>query len=218
MNWFYSVSQSNRLAGLWLLLMVVILGGMFIEKLLVTRLNVSFSSIYKDRLVPAAEIFHINDLMYSKKFRMETFLLQSGLQPAASQDLAEINQQLDSILHAYEMTYLVETESQTLNTFKAKLSEYNQLEDQLLQEATNADTRHWNNLFNQIRLELIALSDIQTIVGQELLQRSDRLTAGVKLVNYLQLSMILIIGLSVHFMLMQVRSTIPGKPQKFRLN
>jgi Four helix bundle sensory module for signal transduction len=225
MKWIYGVEEKNKPAILLLVIVITILASNFLEKKFITDMGKSMSSIYKDRLVPAANLFHINDLMFTKRLALEAYLLNPDEpgRAAVTRQLALYNARIDSLIRAYEETYLVEEESRQLKDFKAKVMAYNILEGMYL--SSKPEQGHWQNfareigpLFNEMHGELMALSHIQTAEGRELLEGSQVITGNASLISNLQIAMVVVIALAVQALLRSSQRLIPKKLQDFRLN
>ena len=67
MKWIYGLENKNKPAVLLLVIVITIVASNFLEKKCITDMSKSISSIYKDRLGPAAGLFQINDLMFTKR-------------------------------------------------------------------------------------------------------------------------------------------------------
>lgn len=225
MKWMYGMEERNKPALLLLVIIITIVASNFLEKKFITDMGKSISSIYKDRLVPSAGLFHINDLMFTKRLLLEEYLLNPQEQDAeqVSRQLQRCNARIDSLLQAYEVTYLVEEESRQLMNFKRKVREYNTLEDLYLSGPSAPDhlrryTAQMGPLFKQMHGELMCLSRIQTTEGLALLEGSQVITGNASLISNLQIAMVVVIALAVQALLRTSRSLIPKNLQNFRLN
>ena len=224
MKWIYSIQQKSKTALLLLAVVVTILGSNFLEKKYFTDINKSVSSIYNDRLIPAAELFHANDIMYKKRLVLEKYLINPANQDFGliKKQLAAHNAQIDSIILAYEATYLVDEESTSLGHFKTSVHQYNKLETQYLTnvESLAADTyeKKMGPLFLDIHKDLVQLSSIQTSVGKELLNGSRNISSGAYLISNLQTAIVVVIMVVVYGLLLTSRSLIPKNFKNFHLN
>lgn len=221
MRWMYAIRYKAGAALLLAVIVLVILAGSFWERSLFTTINNSFLSIYKDRLIPAAEMFHVNDLMYNKRLLLEKHLSEDADNKNCLQtQLTDLNTKIDSIIAAFETTHLVDEESGALEHLKNRIDEYNRLEQLYLTESFS-DTEYQQKIipvFEAVNHDIIRLSNIQTQVGQQLLRGSETAFGSASLVNYLQIGMVVIIALLIQALLLTSRSTIPKKPQNFHLN
>lgn len=224
MKWIYSIQQKSKTAYLLLAVVVTILGSNFLEKKFFTDINQSVSSIYNDRLIPAAELFHANDIMYKKRLALEKYLVHPANQDfgLVKKQLAAHNAQIDSIILAFETSYLVDEESVSLRHFKASVHQYNKLEAAYLTNVENlaADTyeKKMGPLFLAIHKDLVRLSSIQTSVGKELLNGSKNSSSGAYLISNLQTAVVIVIMLVVYALLLSSHSLIPKNLKDFRLN
>lgn len=219
------MENKNKPALLLLVIVITIVASNFLEKKCITDMSKSISSIYKDRLVPAAGLFQINDLMFTKRLLLEEYLLNPGGQDRkeVGRQLALCNARIDSVIAAYEVTYLVEEESRKLKDFKRKIREYNHLEGLYLagspeQGHLRSYTQEIGPLFKQMHGELMSLSHIQTAEGRALLEGSEVITGNASLISNLQIAMVVVIALAVQALLRTSRSLIPKNLQHFRLN
>lgn len=221
MKWFFNIPQKFKTSILLMVIVITVLSTSFWGNTMVLKINESFSSIYKDRLLPANELFHMSDLFYQKRLLMQEYVKNPHTINNTHTTLAEKNKQIDSILHDYEQTYLVSEESKSLIDLKGKIGELSIAENRLLQDQENLSQQLEQEiipLFDEIRLELITLSKIQTTVGKELLNGSESFKANASFIHYCQLAMLLIIMIIIQGIIFSAKSIIPKKPQNFNLN
>jgi hypothetical protein len=225
MKWMYGMEEKNKPAILLLVIVITIVASNVLEKKFMTDMGKSISSIYKDRLVPSAGLFHINDLMFTKRLLLEEYLLDPDEQSRqeVSRQLQICNARIDSLLRAYELTYLVEEEGRKLKDFKGMMRTYNGREALYLsgspaQEHLRSYTTGMGPLFKQMHGELMSLSRIQTAEGRALLEDSQVITGNASLISNLQIAMVVVIALAVQALLRNSRSLIPKNLQNFRLN
>jgi len=227
MKAIYQIHHKAKPAILLMVVVAIILGSSFLEKRLMKDMNTSVSSIYKDRLVPAAELFQINDLMYNKRLVLEKYLVQPSAanKEQATQELAAYNAQINTIVKQFETTYLVDEESRSFGEFKAKMQRYNALEKELLfttgtlQPTTSIPAKEIVRVFKDIHQELVLLSSIQTKVGHDLLDGTEAIKGSASILSNLQIALIVIITLVVQqALLTDKHPLIPKNMQNFRLN
>lgn len=225
MKWMYGMEGKNTPALLLLVIVITIMISNFLEKKFINDMGKSMSSIYQDRLVPAAGLFQINDLMFTRRLMLEEYLLTPGLhrQEAVSRQLGRYNARIDSLIRAYESTYLVEEESRQLKNFKQKVHQYRVLESLYLSGVRSENqwqdyAREIGPLFKGMHEELMALSHIQTVEGAQLLEGSRAITGKADLISNVQIALVVVIALAVQALLRRSRVLIPKKLQNFRLN
>ncbi|PSR53594.1 hypothetical protein AHMF7605_08665 [Adhaeribacter arboris] len=226
MQYLYRIHRKAKPALLLLVVVAIILGSSFIEKSLIKDMNTSVSSIYKDRLIPASELFHLNDLMYNKRLILEKYLEQPSPENTlpTEQQLAIYTSQIHSLIQKFETTYLVDEENKTFQEFKENMNRYNTLEKKLLTHtdlATSAPAseKEIAGVFTQIHQKLVALSDIQVKVGEELVNSSEAANGSARILSNLQIAIVLIITLVIQqALLMDSNPLIPKNLKNFRLN
>ena len=94
-------------------MVVTILGCSFLKERYMSEMSGSVSSTYKDRLMPEADLFPINNHMFNRWLVLEKFLLLPATQnrQQVAQKLHEHGRQIDSLIAAFEATNLVPEES-----------------------------------------------------------------------------------------------------------
>lgn len=221
MKLFFHIQQKIKAALLLMVIVVTVMLSSFWEISSITKMTNSFSSIYKDRLIPANELFHINDMMYQKRLLMEKYLENPQLNQDIPAVMAGKSLEIDSILQEYSQTYLVAEESKTLDDFKATMQAYNDVENQILAvedpALVNFD-QQLAPLFDEIHNELLTLSKIQTTVGEELFAGSAEIKANANLIHYLQIAIVLVTMLIVQSLILNSKSIVPRHQQNFNLN
>lgn len=209
--------------ALTLLIMVsLILGGILIERQCIKDINYSTSSIYKDRLLPATAIFHLSDHLTQRRFILEDYVEDEKKTPGVYAELTAHSTSMDSIITAFEMTYLVHLENESLNALKENLSKYDLAEARvLLQYSANKSNRDFEQLlsnFSSIRSELIELSAIQTSVGKELMSSNAQSISQAQLVSNFQVAILLILCLIAQIFIIASKAIVSPIKQKHNLN
>ena len=224
MQMLYKIHNKAKPALLLMVVVIIILGSSFLEKRFMRDMNSSVSSIYKDRLIPAGELFYMNDLMYNKRLTLEQYLLHptTDQRKKASQQLAVYTQQIHATIQKFEATYLVSEENRRLQAFKANIRRYNTLEKHLLNQSAEVPgtvNLEIAQVFKAIHQELVLLSNIQIKVGEELLHSSDAIQGSARLLSNLQIAVIVIITLVVQqALLLDKHPLVPKNLKNFRLN
>lgn len=226
MKMIYSIHHKAKPALLLMVVVIIILGSTFLEKRLIKDMNTSVSSIYNDRLIPASELFHINDLMYSKRLLLEKYLWQPSPRNAqqVARQLAAYNAQIAASMKQFENTYLVAEESRSYLAFKTQMNRYNTLEKTLVSASgvmplPDAAEQEIARVFKDVHRELVVLSNIQTKVGEELLDGSEALKGSASILSNLQIAIVLILTLVVQqALLMDSHPLIPKDLKNLGLN
>lgn len=208
MKFSYSLKQKSKIAFLLFLIMACTILIRVLEDRSIKNMEKAFSSIYNDRLIPATDIFHISEKVYSKRLLLDTFLSDSQ-DPFAINDLkkklAIYDSEIDSLLAKYSKTFLVSNEKNRLQELKTKLIENRTVEKTILLNAESLDKlalkKLFNSNFNTSFLDVTALlsklTKIQTVVGEELQIESKKIVSGTNLYSTLQLILAIIIGVLI---------------------
>jgi uncharacterized membrane protein SpoIIM required for sporulation len=199
MKWAYRVR--HKLKAAWVLtgIIIVILLSNLSERNSFSNLDNSMSSIYNDRLKPAAYIYDITNNLYQKR------LLQDGNTAHQPQELKQLMQQHNAdialLMKKYETTYLTEEEKKQWLAFKTHLQEYNTIENQwltlTLSDATAAMAMHDNidKHFNLTLDNLNSLNKIQVGEGNNLQQHSRSIVNSTLIISYLEIALLIVLGL-----------------------
>jgi hypothetical protein len=213
---FRLLYQRSKLLMILTILTLALTALTMWEKYNRKQLISSFDTMYADRLIPASEIFHLSNLMYERRRVMDDFMHEHDAENAM-QDLERIDLKMDSILHAYEQTYLVDEETEHLPAYKKTLATYSAQEKELLYKEGDFD--RLNNSYDKVRGELLALSDIQLKVGTKLAKGHKLINGSMNILDTLQSGMLLILALLIMGLIRDYRSTIPKvRPGNAHLN
>lgn len=213
MNNLYSIRPKSKVAITLLSMVVLMLCGVLAERYIFSRIKEASTSIVKDRLIPSTAIYHLSDHFTQRKLALaDTTYKAKPLELL----LHWHRTKEDSIIEAFEKTYLVEDEALSLGELKAHLSQYNQLEQQYLNDASTAE--QLNSEYNLMREELLELSNIQTRVGQKLQTENERLTSNADVISQILIIVIIVCCLVAQGFVLASKSIIPSIKQKHNLN
>lgn len=224
MNPLSRIHHKAKPAFLFLLVMLAIVGSSFIEKSLMRNLNTSVSSLYQDRLMPATDLFELNDLMYAKRHLLAAFMADPSAdrQHNTQVQLAGRNVEIRSIMAAYQATYLVAEEEQVFQALSARLHAYNALESRLLIDPKPVSVSQKTELARQfagIHKDLTHLNQIQVRVGQELTQSSEAVESQASLLSNVKIALLVLFTLAIqHALLLDKHPLLPKNLKNFRLN
>jgi len=171
----------------------------------IKNMEKAFASLYNDRLVPATDIFYISEKLYTKRFLLETFVYsdQNKLSTQQLNDKFKIlDRSIDTLLAKYEKTFLVKNEKNHLTELKVKLLENKLLEKNILLNSNHLEKRTLRKLYDTsaeqsflaISNSLSKLTKVQTVVGEQLKEESQKIVRGTNLYSTLQLLIAIIIG------------------------
>lgn len=179
----------------------------FLEERSVSKMNKAFISMYRDRLVPATDLFLISEQLRQKNELWQDAFMTNGATEFSNKHLVNRRQydlQVDAALKKYEATKLVPKEVYHLVEFKKALIAQNEQEKLLLNiyrndaERARKMYRDTNRVLIQNTLSSLSnLIKIQSVVGDELINDSEALVSGTKLYSTIQIFLSIAIGLLV---------------------
>jgi hypothetical protein len=206
-------------AALVLLLMItMLLGGILIERTFFRKINSASTALFEDRLMPSTFVFHLTDLIHQRHRVVETILLTPSLKQASptADPINTYRHKMDSIVVAFQGTFLVEDEITSLDRLKTELQLYRDVEQQLLTTpATDKNMADLELHLDAIRSELFQLSNIQTTVGKQLMTDTGHVVASAYALNKFQISILIICCLIAQIFILRskiVRSPIVQHP------
>ena len=163
------------------LLLLTLIAVLLLNSASVSRdfndVQLSVTSIYKDRLLASTYIFDITDQLYQKRMLLE----HAGM----SEDVQKIDASIAKLIAKYETTYLTREERLYWTDFKQELSSYNAHSGLGQPRITG---------FTQIISSLKKLSDLQAGEGNSLLKNTSRIVNASSLHTYLETCIALLIG------------------------
>lgn len=219
MKLLLSIRPKYKVALGLLMLVVILLCGVLVERNFFSRINQASASIYNDRLIPSTAIYHISDHLNQRRFAVEGFLEGNGQPALALQNDLQIHwNKTDSIIKAFEETYLVKNESRSLASLKSHLLQHSIIERKLLQQNATEGLSAYHENYNSIRHELQELSIIQTRVGQNLLDESNSLTSNAGIISHMQIIMLIITCLVVQGFILASKAISPPVKQQHHWN
>ena len=187
--------------------MVAIILGTVLSRNNIKGIDKSFSSIYQDRLIPATTIIYLTENLYNKRLSLEKYLFSEERveHGAVTLQLNQYNKNLDSLIKAFEKTYLVEEEARILSHFRSRLKAYVLLENQIVAEQKSGNSGLAKEIFEgsgavafQSSLtHLTELAKIQSEVGNKLMLKSKTDFAGFAMLSFLQIGLAIVLGLII---------------------
>lgn len=211
MKWAYTIRNKTKAA----LLLAIVLGLTMLTNLLERKrfreLEQSFSSMFEDRLMAESYLFHLYE-----NLKNEQDLIQSaadeGLSQAGKEKLAAHRASRAGLMAQYAETYLTEEEEEQFGQLQASLSEVDRLEKEIAhgQAAAPLISAH-DEAAAAAFTTLSALSDIQTAVGAELRDRSERIILGSVSISQLEMTILIIIAIIIQGLIFSSR-TLLGSP------
>jgi hypothetical protein len=215
----FSIQQKAKIALLLFCIMACTILIRFLEDKSLKSMNNAFVSMYNDRLIPAADLFYVAELLFEKKDLIEKHDV-SGVANAEQTDklITISNVKIDSVLKKYGGTVLVNDEKNYLQELKRRLSTHQELEKKaILSNNTLFAFEQLDNSHKEILKNLSLLTKTQTLVGKELIKESESLFAGTKVYSAIQFALAIIIGILI-VSIVFASNVIKVKQEKFNLN
>lgn len=214
-----AIQGKYKVALALLTMIVLLLCGVLLERNFLGELNKASASIYNDRLIPSTAVYHISDHITQRRFLVQECLEDPHrLSKNEREELTLHRLKEDSIVKAFEQTFLVADESERLNRLKIHLRDFYLVEESLLDSTSQYTLADLNSVFFNIRHELRELSKIQTRVGQKLLDKSESLSSKAGMVSQFQVVILVIICLVAQGFILASKAIIPAFKQKHNLN
>lgn len=194
---------------LLLVTIIVVLISSLSDRYLISQLDDNMNSMYVDRLVPAVELFHLNYEIFEKRLAAERYLVKPSrdLKEEYYQALLFTDRMIDSLITSYETTYLVPEESDHLFKLKRSINQARALEREFVMGGRQQDqilVRYLFPIYEDIRLELLDLVDIQKKVGDELRSGSGKAGWTMNQLNHLQVAFAVILALLLYQLLFSI--------------
>ncbi|MFA7473525.1 MAG: MCP four helix bundle domain-containing protein [Spirosomataceae bacterium] len=228
MKWSFVIQQKFKAALLLGGIMALIVLINYLSTNNVNGLARSFNSIYKDRLMPAIDIVHLTESLYSKRL-----LLGKHLRTEADEDQGELlaklarhDEKIDSLIKAYEQTYLVEQESMSFLALKNRVTEYALLEKSIInfssagfkEQGLKLYEGKGGEVFQHTIARLNELTAIQSVVGEALQESSNYDVSLFKFYSTIQIIAALLIGVMIMQLIFSAKIVTTGKNKEFHLN
>ncbi|WP_207532854.1 MCP four helix bundle domain-containing protein [Desertivirga arenae] len=226
MRWEFAIQQKLKVALLLAGIMLLVLLFNVLERRNIAAINQSVTSIYKDRLVPATDIFYLTEKLYYKRFEIERLLTSDWKSTTkVKHQLLDHNKGIEDLIRSFEKTYLVDKETQFLNQLRSQITSYNLIEQKILANAAAGDLSEAKKLYehegkallmDNIR-NLSVLAKIQTDVGNELKKDSEGILATSDMLSNIQMILVIIIGIMI-VSLISISKALAVKQDSFNLN
>lgn len=208
MKWSFVIRQKLKATLLLGGIMVVIVLGTLVSRRNISGIDRSFSSIYQDRLIPATTIIYLTENLYGKRLLLEKHLLTPPNEMSSEKVsvlLLKHDKSIDSLIHLFEKTYLVDQEAKSLSVFKNRVDEYALLERMMLNLYNAGHPEAGKEIFEGAGARtfqstignLNDLTKIQSLVGKQLIKESQGNFASYTMISFMQLGLAIIIGLII---------------------
>lgn len=216
MKFSYSLKQKTKIALLLFCIMACTILIRVLEDKSIKDMGTSFVSMYNDRLVPATDLFMVAEKVHAKRHLLAS---QSALStPAELQQSKKIDQSIDSLLDKYAKTFLVKSEKSQLQNLKNSLAQSRAIEKRLVDPKVNlTDLELAKKSYAQISAQLLALTQIQNKVGNELMSESKEILTGSQFYSAVQFALAIAIGILIVSIIF-ASNVLKVNQEKFNLN
>ena len=203
----------KRLALLGGLVLLVLTISNYLVQRSYDRLGRDLQSIYADRLVPSNYLFRLQALLVRKKLIQE----HGDLNKAEKRtELANIAAEMDSLIFAYDLTYLTEEEKREWNGFRQSLTTYDSLEQQW-RVSVNALTLQLSTAidesFQQSLSWLSQLNRLQTTEGSRIKEKGLQRIHSATMQSYIRISLVVILLALGVSLIMATNARPPGREE-----
>jgi hypothetical protein len=214
----FALQSKYKIALVLFVMIVTLLCGILLERHFFQRVDSTSTALYEDRLLPSAFVYHLTDFIHQRHRTAETIHLVQRAVPTEQQlaELAQYRHQTDSILVAFQHTFLVQDESASLDRLGHELAAYATVERQLLSAPASAESfARLESHLDAIRAELLQLSAIQTTVGKELVADTESVVARAHFLSNFEVGIVIVCCLIAQVLVLSskvVRSPIVQRP------
>ncbi|RZK35180.1 MAG: hypothetical protein EOO90_29625 [Pedobacter sp.] len=221
MKMAFSIQQKAKIALLLFCIMACTILIRLLEDKSLNSMNNAFVSMYNDRLVPAADLFFVSEILFEKRDLIEKHHRLNNTEDEQTAKLMAVrNSKIDSVLQKYSKTFLVGDEKSTLHQLKQRLIAHQTLEKEAIFNAKANDVFAFEELnysYKEILKNLSLLTKTQTLVGKELIKESESLYAGTKIYSAVQFALAILIGILIVSIIF-ASNVMKVKQEKFNLN
>ncbi|OIN59146.1 MCP four helix bundle domain-containing protein [Arsenicibacter rosenii] len=227
MKWSFVIQQKIKAALLLSGIMAIITLNTLISRKNIRSIDQSFSSIYADRLMPAIDMVYLTENLFNKRIALQKQMIlgRSIDEPLFISQQRLHQRRIDSLLTAYEKTFLVDGETRGLRLFKQQLAQYRGQETELQTLYRSDKTQALDELvkgknaqtFQALMGEVHELTAIQSAEGKALMMESKSESSVFNLVSTIQIISAIVIGLLILGLIHQSK-LINTDSQPFHLN
>ncbi|MBD1396098.1 MCP four helix bundle domain-containing protein [Pontibacter sp. JH31] len=228
MNWAYRINKRDQVAfALGAVFSIIVLANWF-ASYSIGKVSNQFKSVYQDRLIPSLDISEVLERYYQNRMHLEEHILSgSDSQHDSLQQLVQKNtQEIDSLIHKFERTYLIERESAELAQYKLQFASLVKVQEEILTLSSTGNKARAQLLYKSEGQEaflnllkpLHTLIRLQGEVGQELYESAERQVKTLKVLSYLIIGLSVFIALLVATLLQATRKLRHIKPQNYHMN
>lgn len=196
MKWSYSLKQKALASVLLAVVFLFIILNNIYERRNISKLNESFSSIYRDRLLAESYIYLFSDLLHNRA--------ELNKKNVSTAQIELIDEKILLLVKDYEATVLTQQESSYFDSFKEVIL----IEDKI---QTNIN-------YSAAFALLERLSNIQVDEGTRLKKESSSMFLGSDISFKLEMAILIVIALIMQVIIFSSKSPIPINKKDIHLN
>jgi hypothetical protein len=214
MKWIYKIDHKYKMALALTIVVFLVLGTNMVNNSHFTEIQRSFSSVYEDRLLVENYIYKLSVTLNDKR----RCLIDSSTVKSKMNSIQIFNDSIQKLMVQYQLTKLTVKEAELFNEFKHTTALLQQNEIEYLDHKTDIVELSIHDQHEKLSDLLEGLSEIQLIEGKKLITDSNVIVASNSLYSYLEIILIIIIGLFIQALLFASKSLEPKFNQDERLN
>lgn len=196
MKWSYSLKQKALASVLLAVVFLFIILNNIYERRNISKLNESFSSIYRDRLLAESYIYLFSDLLHNRA--------ELNKKNVSTAQIELIDEKLLLLVKDYEATVLTQQESSYFDSFKEVILIEDKIQTKINYSAAFA--------------LLERLSNIQVDEGTRLKKESSSMFLGSDISFKLEMAILIVIALIMQVIIFSSKSAIAVNKKDIHLN
>lgn len=206
MKWAYHIKHKVKATAILFIIILVVVFAQVSNRVSVSDLDKSVSSIHQDRLMPATYIFDISNHLYQKRLTQE----HATNTPTET----EVHDKAIALLiRNYESTYLTVNEKKTWSEFKASLEEYN-----TQYAIAGYNTAEYDKAFNKVITSLSALNRIQVGESTNIQKQSKSIVGSTNMLFEFETALLILLALFAMVIISISDKALFLKPKNTSLN
>lgn len=196
MKWSYSLKQKALASVLLAVVFLFIILNNIYERRNISKLNESFSSIYRDRLLAESYIYLFSDLLHNRA--------ELNKKNVSTAQIELIDEKILLLVKDYEATVLTQQESSYFDSFKEVILIEDKIQTKINYSAAFA--------------LLERLSNIQVDEGTRLKKESSSMFLGSDISFKLEMAILIVIALIMQVIIFSSKSAIAVNKKDIHLN
>ena len=206
MKWAYHIKHKVKATAILFIIILTVIFAQASNRLSVSDLDKSVSSLHEDRLMPATYIFDISNHLYQKRLAQEHGT--NNTSKTASHD-----ESIALLIKNYESTYLTIKEKKAWTEFKLSLDKYN-----AQYASAGYNTPEYDEAFNAVITSLSTLNNIQIGESSNIQKQSKTIVGSTDMLFQFETALIILLSLFAMVIISISDKALFIKQQKASLN